>query len=49
MSCVLFKELESVCGQKLVCATLNSEKSLNALNMDMIQLLTPQLASLERR
>jgi len=43
MSCVLFKELESACGLKIGIATLNSEKSLNALNMDMIQLLTPQL------
>jgi enoyl-CoA hydratase/carnithine racemase len=43
MSCVLFKELESISGQKIGIATLNSEKSLNALNMEMIELLTPQL------
>lgn len=42
MSCVLFKELETTSGLKIGVATLNSEKSLNALNMDMIQLLTPQ-------
>ncbi|SFC78570.1 enoyl-CoA hydratase/isomerase family protein [Pseudoalteromonas denitrificans] len=48
MSCVLFKELESVYGLKIGIATLNSEKSLNALNMDMIQLLTPQLEAWQK-
>lgn len=40
---VLFEELQTPSGFKLGVATLNSEKSLNALSLDMIQLLQPQL------
>ncbi len=43
MSCVLFKELETISGTKIGIATLNAEKSLNALNVNMIELLTPKL------
>ena len=42
---VLFEELECAHGKKLGVATLNSEKSLNALSLPMIQLLQPQLAA----
>jgi enoyl-CoA hydratase/carnithine racemase len=40
---VLFRELESVSDKKIGVATLNSEKSLNALSLDMVNLLMPQL------
>lgn len=40
---VLFEEISTPSGKKLGVATLNSEKSLNALSLDMIQLLQPQL------
>lgn len=40
---VLFEELQTPSGFKLGVATLNSEKSLNALSLDMIQRLQPQL------
>jgi len=40
---VLFRELESVSDKKIGVATLNAEKSLNALSLEMVQLLTPQL------
>ncbi|CUA83020.1 enoyl-CoA hydratase/isomerase family protein [Pseudidiomarina woesei] len=42
---VLFEELECAHGKKLGVATLNSEKSLNALSLPMIQLLQPQLTA----
>ena len=41
---VLFEELECEHGKRIGVATLNSEKSLNALSLPMIQLLQPQLA-----
>jgi enoyl-CoA hydratase/carnithine racemase len=40
---VLFKELQSKLGQKIGVATLNSEKSLNSLSLEMVNLLMPQL------
>lgn len=40
---VEFHELVTAHGQRIGVATLNSEKSLNALSLDMIQLLQPQL------
>ena len=40
---VLFKELDSIDGKKVGVATLNSEKSLNALSLEMITLLKPKL------
>ncbi|MBR9906460.1 MAG: enoyl-CoA hydratase/isomerase family protein [Gammaproteobacteria bacterium] len=41
---VLFEELDCEHGKRIGVATLNSEKSLNALSLPMIQLLQPQLA-----
>ncbi|GAB3291792.1 enoyl-CoA hydratase/isomerase family protein [Pseudidiomarina andamanensis] len=40
---VLFDELEASNGKRIGIITLNSEKSLNALSLPMIQLLQPQL------
>ncbi|TRW49546.1 enoyl-CoA hydratase/isomerase family protein [Aliidiomarina halalkaliphila] len=40
---VLFSELETVSGKKIGVACLNVERSLNALSLDMINLLYPQL------
>lgn len=43
MSVVLFEELTTANGKKIAVATLNSPKSLNALNIEMIRLLTEKL------
>ncbi len=40
---VLFRELESVNDKKIGIATLNAEKSLNALSLEMVELLYKQL------
>jgi len=40
---VLFEELPAANGKKIGVATLNSEKSLNALSLPMVELLLPQL------
>jgi enoyl-CoA hydratase/carnithine racemase len=40
---VLFREQEAAGGQRIGYAQLNLEKALNALNLDMIRLLDPQL------
>ncbi|KFZ29573.1 enoyl-CoA hydratase [Pseudidiomarina atlantica] len=40
---VQFEERTTECGKRLGIARLNSEKSLNALSLDMIQLLQPKL------
>ncbi|MDX1704840.1 enoyl-CoA hydratase/isomerase family protein [Pseudidiomarina sp.] len=40
---VLFDEISAAGGKRIGVATLNSEKSLNALSLDMIGLLQPQL------
>ncbi|PHR64874.1 enoyl-CoA hydratase/isomerase family protein [Pseudidiomarina marina] len=40
---VLFDELEASNGKRIGVITLNSEKSLNALSLPMIQLLLPKL------
>ena len=40
--CVLFAELETRNGMKIGRATLNSEKSINALSLDMIDLMYPK-------
>lgn len=40
---VLFEERSAANGKVIGIATLNSEKSLNALSLDMIQLLLPKL------
>ena len=40
---VLFKELPATGDYRIGVATLNAEKSLNALTLDMIRLLDPQL------
>jgi enoyl-CoA hydratase/carnithine racemase len=42
-SSVLFREIATQRGQRLGFAQLNAEKSLNALSLDMIRLLDPQL------
>ncbi len=40
---VLFNELTAENGKKIGVATLNSEKSLNALSLPMVELLLPQM------
>lgn len=45
MSCVLFEELATNSGHKVGRITLNAEKSLNALTLDMIELMLAQLQS----
>lgn len=40
---VLYQELTSVNGKKIAVATLNSEKSLNALSLPMVESLLPQM------
>ncbi|WP_194755861.1 enoyl-CoA hydratase/isomerase family protein [Aliidiomarina indica] len=40
---VLFSEMDTVSGKKIGVACLNAERSLNALSLDMINLLHPQL------
>jgi enoyl-CoA hydratase/carnithine racemase len=40
---VLYRELDSVSDKKIGIATLNSEKSLNALSLDMVKSLLPKL------
>ncbi|RQO72965.1 enoyl-CoA hydratase [Aquitalea sp. FJL05] len=47
MDTVLFEQLPCADGKRLGIATLNSEKSLNALTLEMIRLLQPQLAAWE--
>lgn len=42
-ACVLFEEIPTKHGLRLGVAKLNAEKSLNALSLDMIRLLDPQL------
>lgn len=42
---VKFEERQTACGKRLGIARLNSEKSLNALSLEMIQQLQPQLDS----
>lgn len=39
---VLFNEIETACGRRFVHATLNSPGTLNALSLDMIELLEPK-------
>lgn len=40
---VLFKEIATPSGKSIAIATLNAERSLNALSHDMVNLLYPQL------
>ena len=40
---VIYAEIPSVTGQRFGVATLNAPASLNALSVDMVRLLTPQL------
>ncbi len=40
---VLFEEIACVGGKIIGIATLNSEKSLNALSLPMVELLLPQM------
>ncbi len=44
MSVVLFEEISTESNKKIALAELNSPGSLNALNIEMIELLTAQLA-----
>lgn len=44
---VLFETIPSTNGKKIAVATLNAEKSLNALSLAMIDLLQPQLTQWE--
>lgn len=44
---VLFETLPTQCGKSIAIITLNSEKSLNALSKEMVELITPQLESWE--
>ncbi len=43
MSCVLFNEFATQDGKKIVEITLNAERSLNALTLEMIDLIQPKL------
>ena len=43
MSAVVFTEHAAQNGKRIIQATLNSEKSLNALTLEMIRLLAPKL------
>ena len=43
MSCVLFNEYPTQDGKKIVEISLNAERSLNALTLDMIDLIQPKL------
>ncbi|WP_372740157.1 enoyl-CoA hydratase/isomerase family protein [Neptunomonas sp.] len=43
MSCVLFNEFATRDGKKIVEIQLNAERSLNALTLDMIDLIQPKL------
>ena len=45
---VIFEELITEGGVKIGHATLNKSSALNALNLDMIKLLTPQLEQWEK-
>ncbi|WP_210396930.1 enoyl-CoA hydratase/isomerase family protein [Motiliproteus sediminis] len=48
MTAVLFNEFLARNGKRIIQATLNSEKSLNALTLEMIRQLTPKLAEWEQ-
>lgn len=45
---VTFLERKTSCGKKIGHASLNRPAALNALNLDMIQLLTPQLVAWQK-
>lgn len=45
MSCVLFTEHPTLDGHKIIEITLNAERSLNALSLEMIKLIQPALES----
>ncbi|HYD59150.1 MAG TPA: enoyl-CoA hydratase/isomerase family protein [Noviherbaspirillum sp.] len=42
---VLFEELSAAAGKRIGIATLNAEKTLNALSLDMVHLLTERLSA----
>ena len=46
---VLFKELESISDKKVAFATLNAERSLNALSLEMVELLYNKLKEWQER
>ncbi|MBR9885939.1 MAG: enoyl-CoA hydratase/isomerase family protein, partial [Oceanospirillales bacterium] len=43
MSCVLFNEIPTQDGKRIIEICLNAERSLNALTLEMIDLMQPQL------
>jgi len=45
--CVILREFGTACGRRFGHATLNAPKSLNALSLEMIDRLAPQLAAWE--
>ncbi|MBL4569907.1 MAG: enoyl-CoA hydratase/isomerase family protein, partial [Alcanivorax sp.] len=46
---MLFSEIETRCGRVIARATLNAPKALNALSLDMIQVLSKQMDEWEQR
>ena len=49
MSPILFQQHSAAQGKKIIQATLNSEKSLNALTLEMIRELAPKLSRMGKR
>ncbi|MCW8886853.1 MAG: enoyl-CoA hydratase/isomerase family protein [Motiliproteus sp.] len=47
MSAIIFTEHAANNGKKIIQATLNSEKSLNALTLEMIEILAPKMKEWE--
>ncbi|HEX4937535.1 MAG TPA: enoyl-CoA hydratase/isomerase family protein, partial [Candidatus Kapabacteria bacterium] len=45
---VLFETLATTGGRKIGVATLNAEKKLNSLSVEMVELLRPQLQQWEQ-
>ncbi|GGB91710.1 enoyl-CoA hydratase [Marinobacterium zhoushanense] len=43
MSCVLFNEIPTQDGKRIIEIRLNAERSLNALTMEMVELIQPKL------
>ena len=43
--CVILREIPTACGRRFGHATLNAPQRLNALSLEMIDRLAPQLAA----
>ena len=43
--CVILREIPTACGRRFGHATLNAPQRLNALSLNMIDRLAPQLAA----